>query len=87
MENRFRAIAIPGSVGILLRYVGLPEATRFLLSAELVSSCQVPRCFLSISLAQLETAWCTNPKGRTGQLVPTQNDFYLYLFVWSGWLI
>ena len=38
MENRFCAIAIPGSVGILLRYVGLPEAARFLLSAELVSS-------------------------------------------------
>ena len=38
MENRLRAIAIPGSIGILLRYVGLPEATRFLLSAELVSS-------------------------------------------------
>ena len=37
MENRFRAIAIPGSVGILLRYVGLPEAARFLLSAELVN--------------------------------------------------
>ena len=26
MENRFRAVAIPGSVGILLRYVSLPEA-------------------------------------------------------------
>ena len=38
MENRFRAIAIPGSVGILLRYVGLPEAARFLLSAKLVNS-------------------------------------------------
>ena len=38
MENRLRAIAIPGSVGILLRSVGLPEAARFLLSAELVSS-------------------------------------------------
>ena len=38
MENRFRAIAIPGSVGILPRYVGLPEAARFLLSAKLVSS-------------------------------------------------
>ena len=36
MENRLRAIAIPGSVGILLRYVVLPEAAR-LLSAELVS--------------------------------------------------
>ena len=38
MENRFLAIAIPGSVGILLGYVALPEAARFLLSAELVSS-------------------------------------------------
>ena len=38
MENRLRAIAIPGSVGILLRYVRLPKAARFLLSAELVSS-------------------------------------------------
>ena len=38
MENRLRAIAIPGSIGILLRYVGLPEAARLLLSAELVSS-------------------------------------------------
>ena len=38
MENRLRAIVIPGSVGILLGYVGLPEAARFLLSAELVSS-------------------------------------------------
>ena len=38
MENRLRAIAIPGSVGILLCYVGLPEAARLLLSAKLVSS-------------------------------------------------
>ena len=38
MENRLHAIAIPGSVGILLRYVGLPEAAQSLLSAELVSS-------------------------------------------------
>ena len=38
MENRLRAIAIPGSVGILLLNVGLPEAAQFLLSAELVSS-------------------------------------------------
>ena len=38
MENRFRAVAIPGSVGILLGYVGLAEAAQFLLSAELVSS-------------------------------------------------
>ena len=38
MENSLCAIAIPGSVGILLRSVGLPEAARFLLSAELVSS-------------------------------------------------
>ena len=38
MDNRFCAIAIPGSVGILLLYVGLSEAARFLLSAELVSS-------------------------------------------------
>ena len=38
MENRLRAIAIPGSLGILLGYVGLPEAARLLLSAELVSS-------------------------------------------------
>src|SRR4029434_6256625 len=38
MENRLHAIAIPGSVGILLGYVGLPEAARLLLSAELVSS-------------------------------------------------
>ena len=37
-ENRFRAIAKLGSVGILLRYVGLPEAARSLLSAKLVSS-------------------------------------------------
>ena len=36
IENRLRAI--PGSVGILLGYVGLPEAARLLLSAELVSS-------------------------------------------------
>ena len=36
MENRLRAI--PGSVSILLLNVGLPEAARFLLSAELVSS-------------------------------------------------
>ena len=35
MENRLRAIAIPGS---LLLNVGLPEAAQFLLSAELVSS-------------------------------------------------
>ena len=34
MENRLRAIAIR----ILLRYVGLPEAARLLLSAELESS-------------------------------------------------
>ena len=33
MENRFRAVAITGSVGILLGYVGLAEAARFLLSA------------------------------------------------------
>ena len=38
MENRFRAIAIPGSIGILLLNVRLPEAARFLLSVELVSS-------------------------------------------------
>ena len=38
MDNRLRAIAIPGSVGKLLGYVGLSEAARFLLSAELVSS-------------------------------------------------
>ena len=38
MENRLRAIAIPGSVGILLGYVGLSETARLLLSAELVSS-------------------------------------------------
>ena len=37
MEKRFLAIAIPGSVGILLRYVRLPKAARFLLSAKLVS--------------------------------------------------
>ena len=48
--------------------------------------CLVLGVFL-YTLAQLEMAWCINPKGRTGQLVPTQNDFYLYLFVWSGWLI
>ena len=42
MENRLRAIAIPGSVGKLVGYVGLPEAARFLLSAELV----VPSCFV-----------------------------------------
>ena len=47
MENRLRAIAIPGSVGILLRYVGLPEVARFLLSAELVSSLfAVLRCLV-----------------------------------------
>ena len=34
MENRLHAIAIPGSVGILLRYVSLPEAARLLLFAE-----------------------------------------------------
>src|SRR4029434_7096073 len=38
MESRLRAIAIPESVGILLLNVGLPEAARFLLSAELVNS-------------------------------------------------
>ena len=38
MENRLRAIAIPGSVGILLRYVGFLEAARVLLSAGLVSN-------------------------------------------------
>ena len=38
MKNRLRAIAIPGSVGIVLHSVGLPEAARFLLSAKLVSS-------------------------------------------------
>ena len=38
IENRLHAIAIPGSVGILLHYVGLPEAARLLLSAELVSN-------------------------------------------------
>ena len=38
MENHLRAIAIPGSVGLLLLNVGLPEAVRLLLSAELVSS-------------------------------------------------
>ena len=38
MKNRLCAIAIPGSIGILLRSVGLPEAARFLLSGELVSS-------------------------------------------------
>ena len=38
MENHLRANAIPGSVGILLRCVVLPEAARLLLSAELVSS-------------------------------------------------
>ena len=37
MENRPPAIAILGSIGILLLNVGLPEAARFLLSAELVS--------------------------------------------------
>ena len=37
MENRLCAIAIQVSVGILLQNVGLPEAARFLLSAELVS--------------------------------------------------
>ena len=49
--------------------------------------CQVPRCFLSNSLAQLEMAWYMNPKGRTGQLFPTQIDLYFSLFVWSGWFI
>ena len=38
IENGLCAIAIPGSVGILLGYVVLPEAARLLLSAELVSS-------------------------------------------------
>ena len=31
IENRLRAIAIPGSVGIVLRYVGLPEAAQYCL--------------------------------------------------------
>ena len=38
MENRLRAIAIPGSVGILPRYVGLPEAARFLLVSSLFAA-------------------------------------------------
>ena len=38
MENRLRAIAIPGSVGILLLNVGLLKLPQFLLSAELVSN-------------------------------------------------
>ena len=38
MKNRLRTIAIPGSVGILLRSVGLPEAARVLLSDRLVSN-------------------------------------------------
>ena len=45
--------------------------------------CQVPRFFLSNSLAQLEMAWYMNPKGRTGQLFPTQLNFYLL----TGWCI
>src|SRR4029434_720998 len=44
MENRLHAIAIPGSVGILLGYVGLPEAARLQLSAELVA--YLPSCFV-----------------------------------------
>ena len=49
-----------------------------------LSSSQV---FFVYSLAQLEMAWCMNPKGRTGQLVPTQIDLYFSLLVWSGWFI
>ena len=41
--------------------------------------CQVLRCFLSTLWPNLKTAWCTNPKGRTGQLVPTQNYFLFFL--------
>ena len=47
MENRLRAIAIPGSVGILLRYVGLPEAARFLLSAVQSTSTEATKCSLA----------------------------------------
>lgn len=46
--------------------------------------CQVPSVFLSNSLAQLEMAWYMNPKGRTGQLFPTQIYLYFSLFLWSG---
>ena len=53
MENRLRAIAIPGSIGILLLNVGLPEAARFLLSAELVSS-----LFAVLALSCVALAWC-----------------------------
>src|SRR4029434_10359677 len=38
MENGLCAIAIPGSIGILLRYVIFWKPPRLLLSAELVSS-------------------------------------------------
>ena len=51
MENRFCAIAILGSVGILLCYVGLSEAARFLLSAELVSSFFCRLAFSCVALA------------------------------------
>ena len=43
--------------------------------------CQVLRCFLSTLWPNLKTAWCINPKGRTGQLVPTQNDFYFFYWL------
>ena len=44
MENCLRAIAIPGSLGILLGYVA--EAARFLLSAELSSLFAVLLCLV-----------------------------------------
>ena len=56
MENRFRAIAIPGSVGILLLNVGLPEAAQFLLSAELVSSL--------FAVLYVALAWCLTVLGQ-----------------------
>src|SRR4029434_1657120 len=39
----------------------------------------------TVSSVQLETAWCINPKRRTGQLVPTQNEF-LFFSVRLVWL-
>src|SRR4029434_1173192 len=46
-----------------------------------VCVCQVLRCFLTTLWPNLKTAWCINPKGRTGQLVPTQNDFYFFYWL------
>ena len=56
MKNRLRAIAIPGSVGKWLGYVGLPEAARFLLSAKLVSSL--------FAVLYVALAWCLTVLGQ-----------------------